>query len=95
MTASTVVLSACADTSPYVYRADMFNRESATFAKGPEDISEAVVCYTRRKTTPKIIRDLAIAECAKYKKVAVYSHQDLGLCPLMTPSAAHFRCELP
>ena len=88
-------LLAAACSPPYVFKTDEFNREAPGFGRKVEDITEVAICYNKYSTTPKGIRDLAQAECAKYDKDASYSYQDYRECPLMTPRRAVFACVKP
>ncbi len=89
-----VVLAACA-APPYVLNADEFNRGSSEFGKDPTDISEVTICYRESSTTPRAVRALAEAECAAFGKTARLIDQDYLTCPMATPVAANFACELP
>ncbi len=82
----------CSWPPPYVLHKDEFNRQAETFGKEPTDIAKVVVCYNKRNSTPRQIRDLAGAECRKFNKVAKFDRQDLQTCPLATPVSAYFSC---
>ena len=85
------LLSACA-ADPYVYKADEFNRGSASFKKDPADRSDVAICYNSRSATPSQVRTLAEQECARFGKKARVREQGFGDCPLSTPTMATFQC---
>ncbi len=86
-----LLLSSCGG-APYVHNVGEFNRQSDYYLNGVSDREIVNVCYAKRKTTPRIVSDLAIAECRKFGKVAVYSKTSYAICPLNTPVAAIYQC---
>ena len=46
-----ILISACS-TSPYVHRADQYNRSSDDFGRTITDISQVVICYNTFNSTP-------------------------------------------
>jgi hypothetical protein len=82
----------CSWPPPYVFKKGEFNRQRESFGKEPTDITSVIICYNKRGSTPRQIRDLAVAECAKFNKVAEFEHQDHKTCPLSTPVSAYFFC---
>ncbi len=82
-------LNACA---PYIYQEDEFNRDRKGFGQEPTDRSTVDICYFTRNTAPQDILAMAEAECAKFGKTARYTHSEIGLCPLATPTLGHFNC---
>lgn len=90
-----LILGGCGIAEPYVYKDSEFNRDRADFGKEPEDLNEVSICYNKRSTTAAAVRQLAEAECAKYKKVAVFRSHDLLECSLVTPARAIFVCQGP
>ena len=84
--------AACAAPKAYVYNSGEFNRASKTFGKEPEDLSSVTICYNKIGTKPEIISKLAVEECGKYSKEAIFLEQKLDLCPLFTPIAAVYNC---
>lgn len=94
MTLGTAFLAAaCAASEPYVHNPDEFNRASKTFGKEPEDLKSVTICYNKMGTKPEIISKLAVEECGKYGKEAIFLEQKLDVCPLFTPIAAVYDCE--
>ncbi len=87
-------LAACS-TPPYVMNANEFKRGSVDFGRDQADISEVTICYSGSSTTPDAVRTLAENECAAFGKSARLIDQDYLSCPLTTPVAANFVCELP
>lgn len=98
LSAAVLVLAAvegCAWPDPYVYRLREFDRSLADFGKDPQDRDSVGICYNKENTTPGQITEMAKAECAKYGKVARYSHQRRLDCPLTTPMEAVYFCDVP
>ncbi len=85
--------AACAAPEAYVYNPGEFNRASKTFGKEPVDLSSVTICYNKIGTKPEIISKLAVEECGKYGKEAIFLEQKLDLCPLFTPIAAVYDCK--
>lgn len=83
----------CAWPEPYVYREGEFNREQPNFGKEPADRQSVGICYNKRNATPEQIVELAKIECAKYGKVARFSHQKRLECPISTPMEVVFVCD--
>ena len=94
LAALVITLGGCAGGDPYVQDTSEYNRESATFAKGPvrHEGNELYVCYAKSNATPKQVRALAENECGRFGLSAVFIGQNYELCPLMTPIAAGFEC---
>lgn len=90
-----VAIAACAETRPYVYKRDEFNREAMDFNREPEDRDSVTICYNELGTTPEVVFELANTECGKYAKRARPTHQSFGDCPIVTPVEAHFACDKP
>ena len=86
------LVGACAAPEAYVYNPGEFDRASKTFGKEPEDLSSVTICYNKIATNPGIISKLAVEECGKYGKEAIFSEQKLDKCPLFTPIAAIYDC---
>ncbi len=86
--------AACAAPEAYVYNPGEFNRASKTFGKEPETISLVTICYNKIGTKPEIISKLAVEECGKYGKEANFSEHKFNLCPLFTPIAAVYDCQV-
>ena len=86
------LVTACADTKPYVHDRNEFNRESVSFAKGVTNRSAVTVCFQKHGIMSQAIVDLAREECALFGKTAVFSEQTYQVCPLVTPVAAVFDC---
>ncbi|MCH7936190.1 MAG: hypothetical protein IH994_03740 [Proteobacteria bacterium] len=94
MSLGTVFLAtACAAPEAYVNKPGEFNRASSTFGKEPETISLVTICYNKMGTKPEIISKLAVEECGKYGKEAIFLEHKLDLCPLFTPIAAVYDCQ--
>ena len=86
---------ACSVSEPYVYLEDEFDRTVSGFGQDPTDIEAVAICYNARSTTPGVLREMAQAECARFDKVARFSHQDTLTCPVFTPVGARFKCVRP
>ncbi len=69
-----------------------FKRDTEYYLHGLKDRGTVQVCYHKGKTTPAIIRELAITECRRYGKSAVFTKNAYDVCPLTTPVAAVFEC---
>ena len=94
MTLGTAFLAAaCAASEPYVFKSGEFNRASKAFGKEPKTISSVTICYNKMVTKPEIISKLAVEECGKYGKEAIFFEQKFNLCPLFTPIAAVYGCK--
>lgn len=85
--------SACAAPEAYVFNPGEFNRASKTFGKEPENLKSVTICYNKMGTKPEIISKLAVEECGKYSKKAIFFEHKLDLCPLFTPIAAVYDCQ--
>ena len=85
--------AACAAPEAYVFNPDEFNRASDTFAKEPETLSKVTICYNKMGTKPEFVSNLAVEECGKYGKKAIFLEQKFDLCPLFTPIAAVYNCQ--
>ena len=91
-----VTLTACAlgdDKGPYVYIEEEYNRDRADFGREPKDRTEVQICYNSLTTTPEAVRTMAVAECAKYGKVARLTGQQYLQCALSHPVRANYACE--
>lgn len=87
------LVTACAAPAVYVHNPSEFDRASKSFGKEPEDLSSVTICYNKMGTKPGIVSKLAVEECGKYGKKAVFLEQKLNLCPLFTPIAAVYDCQ--
>ena len=85
--------AACAAPEAYVFKSGEFNRDSKTFGKEPDNLSSVTICYNKMGTRSEIIFKMAVEECGKYGKKAIFFEQTLNLCPLFTPIAAVYDCE--
>lgn len=85
--------AACAAPEAYVFKSDEFKRDSKTFGKEPDNLSSVTICYNKMGTRSEIISKMAVEECGKYGKKAIFFEQTLNLCPLFTPIAAVYDCE--
>ena len=88
----TILAGCAADLQPYVYVSSEFDRTRKDYGKPLKDRNEVIICFNKHKTTPKIISNMAVLECARFNKRAVYVKQEPRLCPLMTPISAHYQC---
>ncbi|MBH88822.1 MAG: hypothetical protein CMF71_06325 [Magnetovibrio sp.] len=86
-----ILISACS-TSPYVHRADQYNRSSDDFGRTITDISQVVICYNTFNSTPDEIVKLALDECKRYGKSASFLKQDYGICPITAHMSASYTC---
>ncbi len=83
----------CAWPEPYVYRYQEFDRARPEFNKDPTNLNSVGICYNKKNATPERIAEMAKAECAKYGKVARFSHQKRLECPITTPMEAVYLCQ--
>ena len=83
----------CAAPGADVFKSGEFNRDSKTFGKEPNNLSSVTICYNKMGTSSEIISKMAVEECGKYGKKAIFFEQTLNLCPLFTPIAAVYYCE--
>jgi len=86
-------VAACS-AQPYVLHANEFNRSAVDFGKDPTDIEAVTICYRSSSTTPQDVRALAVKECAAFGKTARFIKQNYLSCPLLTPVAAHYSCDV-
>ena len=86
-----MLLIGCGGT-PYIYNNNEFDRQSDYYLNGVADRDVVEVCFDKRKATPKMISDLAVSECRKFGKIAVFSNTSRAVCPLDTPVAAVYTC---
>ena len=89
-----LALAGCSAT-PFVYKANEFDRSAPNFAGEPDDIAAVTVCYSNVATTPEDVLGIARAECAKAGKKPRFSSQGYEHCPLSTPVSARFTCVKP
>ena len=89
-----LALAGCSAT-PFVYKANEFDRSAPDFAVEPDDVAAVTVCYSNVDTAPEDVLDVARAECAKAGKKPRFSSQGYGDCPLSTPVSARFTCVKP
>ena len=80
---------------PYIHLAKEYDRDSETFLRGITERDKVTICYAKRKTTPRIISQMAAEECRRFGRVARLRQQTLRTCPLATPIAAVFDCLRP
>ena len=85
--------AACAAPEAYVFKSGEFNRDSKTFGKEPDNLSSVTICYNKMGTRSEIISKMAVKECGKYGKKAIFFKQTLNLCPLFTPISAVYDCK--
>jgi hypothetical protein len=91
--AGTFVFAACEAPPAYVHVAEEFNREADFFLKGVTSRDLVNVCYHKNGTTPQQVAALAISECTKFSKRAIFMELNLQTCPLVTPISAIYKCE--
>jgi hypothetical protein len=89
-----LLLAACGG-NPYVFNNDEFNRQADYYLNGLKDRGDVSVCYSKRRTTPLAISNLAMAECQRFGKTAAFSETSYSICPLNTPVAAVYKCLAP
>ena len=87
-----LVLASCAAEPPYIFEADEFNREKAGFAKEITDRSIVEICYNKRSTTPKLLTQMAVDECRRFGKKAVFKEHKTLSCSVSAPAQAVFLC---
>ena len=85
------VLASCGG-QPYVHNGSEFNRDSEFYRVGLKDRGSVNICYAKSETTPEKVKELAVAECGRYGRTAVFTKMTYNLCPLMTPVAASYNC---
>ena len=85
--------AACAAPEAYVFKSGEFKRDSKTFGKEPDNLSSVTICYNKMGTRSEIISKMAVEECGKYGKKAIFFEQTLNLCPLFTPISAVYDCK--
>ncbi len=59
---------------------------------GESTLDKVAICYNSLTTSPKSIKKLANKECAKTKRVAIFSYQDEFSCSILMPTRAYFNC---
>lgn len=89
-----LILAGCSG-GAYVHDPIKFNREAADFGRPVKDIRSVTICYSTLTSRAEQVVSLAEAECSKFNKVAIFSHQDQKICPLAAPVAAVYRCKKP
>jgi len=87
-----LILAGCSS-GAYVHDPIKFNRQAAGFGRPVKDINGVTICYNTLTSRAEQVVSLAEAECAKFNKVAKFSHQDVKICPMVAPVAAVYRCE--
>jgi len=85
------VLGSCGG-KPHIHNSSEFDRESEFYRNGWTDRSSVDICYAKSETTAKTVAQMAVAECGRFGKTAVFSETSYNLCPLTTPVAARYRC---
>ena len=85
--------TACAAPEAYVFKSDEFKRHSKTFGKEPDNLKSVTICYNKMGTKSEIISKMAVEECGKYGKKAIFFEQTLNLCPLFPLIAAVYDCK--
>lgn len=89
-----LILAGCSS-GAYVYDPIKFDRQATGFGKPIKDITGVTICYSTFSDRAEQVVSLAEAECAKFNKVAKFSHQDRSICPLVAPIAAVYLCKKP
>ena len=84
--------SACEAPPAFVHNKDEFNRESDFFLKEVTPSDNVIICYNKSGTTPQEVSTLANNECKKFSKRAVFTAQNLHVCPLVAPISATYNC---
>ncbi|MFO1154346.1 MAG: hypothetical protein U1E42_11900 [Rhodospirillales bacterium] len=82
----------CGLTTPYVFKADEFNRELPTFNKPRADGEPVSICFNGIGTTDYQLQKMADTECAPFGKRAQLVDQNVQRCPLLVPQEAVFIC---
>ena len=91
--AGTFVFAACEAPPAYVHVAKEFDRETDFFLNGVMSRDLVKVCYHKNGATPQQVAALAINECKKFSKRAIFMELNLRVCPLVTPISAIYKCE--
>lgn len=86
--------AACA-LPPYVYYSDEFDRRRKDFGQDPTTLSQIIVCYNAKATSPDEIVRLAEDECGSVGLKARFMRTGYEACPLLTPVGAHYTCYGP
>ena len=79
---------------PYVYVDGEFNRGSILYSNGIE-VRDAVQVCDKRNASSRLVSALAVAECHRFGKRAVFNKTAFNLCLLRTPVAAVYICSTP
>ncbi len=91
--AGVLIATAACSSPPYVHNAGEYNRAAENFGRPVTDISDVTVCYSSSSATPRQVTRLAVAECARFNKTAMFFEQSYSICPMTAPIAAIYNCE--
>ena len=80
---------------PYVNVDGEFNRGSIFYSNGIEARGAVQVCDDKRNVSSRLVSALAVAECHRFGKRAVFNKTAFNLCLLRTPVAAVYICSTP
>lgn len=86
------LLAGCGGTEPFVFKKDEFNRSAPDFNVQPTDRDSVTVCYGGWWSTDAEVLAVADAECRRFGKTAFFAERGFGICPLVVPVVAAFRC---
>ncbi|MHC8509709.1 MAG: hypothetical protein ACYYKD_10040 [Rhodospirillales bacterium] len=78
--------------APYIHKENEFDRSRSDFNQEPQDIKALTICYSGLDTSTGAVAEMAQARCAEFGKTAVFESDDMTSCPMLTPTAANFRC---
>jgi hypothetical protein len=86
------ILAACTSEAPYIYNPNEFNREKKGFAKEIKDRAQVQICYNKRSTSPKMLQQMAIDECRRFGKQAIFKQQKNLVCSISAPAQIIYKC---
>jgi len=87
-----VTVVACGRVDPYIYAPEATSRTNANFGKPLKDRGEVTICYNRYRTDPAEVSAMAVAECGRFGRRALFSKSTFTRCPLIAPYAAIYTC---
>jgi hypothetical protein len=86
------ILAACTSEAPYIFETDEFNREKKGFAQELKDRNQVSICYNKRSTSPRVLQQMAVDECRRFGKQAIFLRQETLACSISAPAQIVYKC---
>jgi hypothetical protein len=87
-----LILAACTSEAPYIFEPDEFNREKKGYAQEIKDRTQVEICYNKRSTSPELLRQMAVDECRRFGKQAIFLRQNTLACSISAPGKVVYKC---